>query len=110
MHVHGNLMSPNVTSLYAAAAAEKAAAAQRAADVRKKLMEGPKNIDSELNPEEILIRQWSEANSRKRQGQDHPRASGSNDEEEKVDEEQADQPKIQNADEEQPDKPISTWA
>jgi hypothetical protein len=107
MHIHGNLMNPNVASLYSAAAAEKAASAQRAADVRKKLTENTPNIDGEHNPEEILIRQWSEESSHKRQDQNHSRAPKKN---QIADEEQADKPKIQIADEEQADKPISTWA
>jgi hypothetical protein len=101
MHIHGNLMNPNVASLYSAAAAEKAASA------RKKLTESTPNIDGEHNPEEILIRQWSEESSHKRQDQNQSRAPKKN---QIADEEQADKPKIQIADEEQADKPISTWA
>jgi hypothetical protein len=106
MHVHGNLMTPNLASIYSAAAAEKAASAQRAADVRKKLLESTPNIDGELNPEELLVRQWSQDSSPNHQGQDHPHAP-----KELADEEAAGQPEIQIADEEQQDAPpISTWA
>ncbi len=107
MHIHGNLMNPDLASLYSAAAAEKAASAQRAADVRKKLTESTPNIDGELNPEEILIRQWSKENSHKRQDQKQSRAPKEN---QIVDEEQVDKLKIQTAGEEQADEPISTWA
>jgi N-methylhydantoinase B/oxoprolinase/acetone carboxylase alpha subunit len=108
MHIHGNLLNSNAASLYsAAAAAEKAASAQRVADVRKKLMEGALNIDGELNAEEILIRQWSEGNSNRGQGQDQPRSPKNT---RTADEAQAHKSKIKLADEKQADKPISTWA
>jgi hypothetical protein len=107
MHIHNNLMNPNLASLYSAAAAEKAASAQRAADVRKKLLESTPNIDGELNPEEILIRQWSEGSSHKRQDKKHSRVPNK---EQVADNEQAAKPNLQIADEEQADKPISSWA
>ncbi len=53
MHVHGNFMNSNAASIYSAAAAEKAATAQRAADVRRKLMESTPNIVGDLNSEDI---------------------------------------------------------
>ncbi len=107
MHVHGNFMNSNAASIYSAAAAEKAASAQRAADVRRKLMESTPNIDGDLNTEDILVRQWSEQNSHKRQDQNPPRAPEKN---QSAAKEPAGKPKIQNTEEEQTDKPISTWA
>jgi hypothetical protein len=106
MHIHGNLMNPNLASLYSVAAAEKAASAQRAADVRKKLLESTPNIAGELNPEEILVRQWSEGSSHKRQGEKHPCVPQKK---QVADEEQADKSNLQSADE-QADRPISSWA
>ena len=38
MHIHGNSMNINAASLYSSAQNEKTAAAQRAAEVRKKLL------------------------------------------------------------------------
>jgi hypothetical protein len=107
MHIHGNLMNPNLASIYSAAATEKAASAQRAAEVRKKLIGSTSSSDGELDSEEILVRQWSEESSHKRQGQIQSSAPK---EDQIADEEQADEPKIQIADEEQADEPISTWA
>jgi hypothetical protein len=106
MHIHGNLMNSNLASLYSADAAEKAASAQRAADVRKKLLESTPNIDGELNPEEILIRQWSQENAHKRRGEEHPRAPKKD---QIADEEAADKSTLPIADEEEQGD-ISTWA
>jgi hypothetical protein len=70
MHIHGNLMQSNAANLYSAAAAEKAVAAQRAADVRKKLMKGGLDIDGELNPEAgFMVGRWLDGEYRQQQGQ-----------------------------------------
>ena len=62
MHIHASQMNMNATSLYSAAGAEKAAAAQRAADVRKKLMKSASDIDGVSNPDEaFLIGQWTDS-------------------------------------------------
>jgi len=47
MRVHGNHLNSAATNLYSAAAAEKAAAAKQAAEVRKKLKAGTSKIDAE---------------------------------------------------------------
>jgi len=48
MHLHRLQGSPEAASLYAAAAAEKTAAAQKAAEVRKKLMGGTRKLEGEF--------------------------------------------------------------
>ena len=59
MHIHGNSMSIQSASLYAAAQGEKAAAAQRAAEVRKRLLKSAQSIESGADPDAtLLIGQW----------------------------------------------------
>ena len=58
MRVHGSQMSFNAVNPYAAAA-EKAVAAQRAAEVRKKLLKGAAEIDGAPIPAEALrVGRW----------------------------------------------------
>ena len=54
MHIHGNQMNLNAVNPYSAAA-EKAAAAQKAADVRKKLMNSASPIEGISSPDEALM-------------------------------------------------------
>jgi hypothetical protein len=59
MHIHGNQMNLNTINPYSAAA-EKAAAAQKAANVRKKLMKAASTDKSVQSPEEVLMAgSWS---------------------------------------------------
>jgi hypothetical protein len=59
MHIHGSHMNMNSASLYSAAGAEKAAAAQRAAEVRKKLLRSASGIEVTADPDQaFLIGQW----------------------------------------------------
>jgi hypothetical protein len=59
MHIHGNSMSVNQADFYSAAQGERTAAAQRAAEVRKKLLNGPSAAEGPASPEEtLLIGQW----------------------------------------------------
>jgi hypothetical protein len=59
MHIHGNTMSVNPTNFYAASQGEGAANAQRAAEVRKKLLKSGALIDGAATPEEtLMISQW----------------------------------------------------
>jgi len=59
MHIHASSMNMNSSSLYSAAGAEKAAAAQRAADVRRKLMKSASDIEGVPSPDEaFMIGQW----------------------------------------------------
>jgi hypothetical protein len=58
MHVHGNQMNFNALNPYAAAA-EKAISAQRATEVRKRLLKGAAEIDGAPIPGEAwLIDRW----------------------------------------------------
>ena len=67
MHIHGNSMNINAASLYSTTQQEKAAA-QRAANVRKKLLKNASEIDGAGTPEEtLMIGQWM--NSRHSQEQ-----------------------------------------
>jgi hypothetical protein len=54
MHIHGSQMNLNAINPYSAAA-EKAAAAQRAADVRKKLLKSASGLEGADCPDETLI-------------------------------------------------------
>jgi hypothetical protein len=59
MHIHGNSMNVHESSLYAAAGTEKAAAAQRAAETRKKLQMKAQEVDSSSIPDEtVMISHW----------------------------------------------------
>ena len=61
MRVHGNQMNLNTTNPYSAAA-EKAMAAQRAANVRKKLVKRADGSECAAMPEEtLLISSWINA-------------------------------------------------
>ena len=58
MHIHPSSMNLNPT-LTSAAGAEKAAEAQRAADVRKRLLKSAQSIPEGSSPEEtLLISSW----------------------------------------------------
>jgi hypothetical protein len=62
MHIHGNAMNFEVNNISSAAAAENAAAHQRAADVRKKLMKSASDIEGVSSPDEaFLISQWMDS-------------------------------------------------
>jgi len=70
MHIHGNPMQSSGASLYSALAADKAVAARRAAEARKKLMKSGLDMDDELNPEvDFMVGRWLEGDSRQQQGQ-----------------------------------------
>ena len=61
MHIHGNSMSVNAASFYSTAQGEKAAA-QRAANIRKKLIKNASEIEGSATPEEtLLISQWMDS-------------------------------------------------
>jgi len=95
MHVHNHPTNFNAVDLYSSKAAERAASAQRAADVRRKLMKA--GLDVEVDPfESFLVGQGPEGGSRQRQdqNQNHANTAGS----------------LQPADEEQADQPLSFWA
>jgi hypothetical protein len=59
MHIHGNSMQIHESSLYSAAAAERAASAQRATDTRKKLLMKAQEVASSSIPDEtVMISHW----------------------------------------------------
>lgn len=56
MHIHGSQMNSSAINLYAAA--DRAAAAQRAADVRKKLMKTGAAEGVEDTEETLMVGKW----------------------------------------------------
>jgi len=59
MHIHGNSMNVQAANLYSAAQGERAAAAERAAEVRKKLLKSAALSEGAASPEEtLMIGQW----------------------------------------------------
>jgi hypothetical protein len=74
-------MSVNQANFYGAAQGERAAVAQRAADVRKKLLKGASDIEAAATPEEtLLIGQWLDSRHSQVQSEDqyHSSVSGKN--------------------------------
>lgn len=70
MHIHGNQMNLNSVNPYDAAA-QKAAAAQRSADVRNKLLNSASEIESASDPEEaFMIRRWVNGQKSRGPGED----------------------------------------
>jgi len=62
MHIHGNSMSINAANFYSATQEERAAAAQRAASIRKKLIKSASQIEGAASPEEtLMISQWMDS-------------------------------------------------
>jgi len=59
MRIHSNHMTPGVTNPYVVAAAEKAAASERAAKVRKKLLKSAALANVYTIPDEdLMIGRW----------------------------------------------------
>jgi hypothetical protein len=61
MHIHGHPMSVNPADFYAACQGEMAANAQRAAEVRRKLLKVAAQIEDATPEETLLISQWLDA-------------------------------------------------
>jgi hypothetical protein len=62
MHIHGNSMTINAANFYSATQEERAAAAQRAASVRKKLIRNASELEGAATPEEtLMIGQWMDS-------------------------------------------------
>ncbi len=62
MHIHGPSSNSYAANLYAAGNDPRTAAAQRAADTRKKLQKAADSPDSGVFPEEtVMINQWLDA-------------------------------------------------
>ncbi|MGA2888135.1 MAG: hypothetical protein ABSE51_08795 [Terracidiphilus sp.] len=79
MHIHGNSTAVNTANYYSVTQEEKAAAKQRAADVRKKLTKGASEIENASSPDEaFMIGQWMDSRNSPVQGEDqyHSSASG----------------------------------
>jgi hypothetical protein len=81
MHIHANQLNVNAANFYSVGNGERSAAAQRAAEVRKKLLKGAQGIESEgaANPEEtVLIGHWLDGRHSQVQSEDqyHTAASG----------------------------------
>jgi hypothetical protein len=76
MHIHGNSMAAIAADIYSSAQAERAAAAQRAAEVRKKQLKGASEIEGAATPEEtLLIGQWTDSRHSQVQSEDQYHAS-----------------------------------
>jgi hypothetical protein len=78
MHIHGHLMNLQVTGT-SFAAAENAAARQRAADVRRKLLKSAQSVEGELSPEAgLMVGQWLDSRHSQVLSEDqyHPSAEG----------------------------------
>ena len=59
MHIHANSMSVNSANFYSVGNGEKSAAAERATDVRKRLLKGAAAVEGTASPEEtLLIGHW----------------------------------------------------
>jgi hypothetical protein len=77
MHIHGNHLNLNTVNPYSAAA-EKALAAQRAADVRKKLAKSTGEIEGSSSPEEAgFLGLWMDSGHGTMHGEADYEASGS---------------------------------
>ena len=79
MHIYGNSMNINAANFYSVGNGERAAAAQRAAEVRKKLLKSASSLEGEASPEEsLLIGQWLDSRHSQVLSQDeyHTAASG----------------------------------
>jgi hypothetical protein len=64
-------MSIDAANFYAASQNEKAEAARRAADVRRKLLKGAAQIECSASPEEtLLISQWTDSRYSQVQSED----------------------------------------
>jgi hypothetical protein len=77
MHIHGNQLNVNAVNPFSAAA-EHAAAAQSAADIRKKLIKSASEIEGAATPEEsLLIGQWMDSRHSQVQSEEQYHASAS---------------------------------
>ncbi len=77
MHIHGNMMNVQGANLYSAGLQERAAAAARAAEVRKRLLKSAQSIEGEATPEEALMGQWLDAQSGQESNEDEYRGGAS---------------------------------
>ncbi len=69
MHIHGNQTNLNAINPYSAAA-ERATAALRAAEVRKKLIKSAATVEDASDPDEaFMVGHWMETNQGRAQGE-----------------------------------------
>jgi hypothetical protein len=74
MHIHS--MGVNPANFYAASEGERAANAQKAAEVRKKLLKSGAQIDGAASPEEtLMISHWLDGRQSQTQSEDEYHAS-----------------------------------
>ncbi len=72
MHIHHNPVMSGNAGIHSAGAAEKAAAAQRAAETRRKLLKSAAQIDGTLDAGELfMVGRWSEEHSGEREKRSH---------------------------------------
>jgi hypothetical protein len=78
MHIHGNMMNVQGANLYSVANGERAAAAERAGEVRKRLLKG---VEGGASDEETqMIGQWLDSrHSQVLSGDEYRTASSGND-------------------------------
>lgn len=79
MHIHSSQLNIHAAGFYSAAQEEKAAAAQRAADVRRKLLKSGVSVEGSASPEEaFMIGQWMDSRHSQVQNEDeyHTAAAG----------------------------------
>ncbi len=75
MHIHGNSMSVQSAGL-SSAQGERAAAAQRAAEVRRRLLKSAQSVESGADPDAtFLIGQWLDSRHSQVLPQDENRAA-----------------------------------
>jgi len=76
MHIDGNPMSVNAIDLYSAAQGEKAAAGERTAEVRKKLLKRSLQSEGGTTPEEaLMIGHWLDSRHSQGENEDEYHAS-----------------------------------
>jgi hypothetical protein len=77
MHIHGSNANNYAANLHSAATDVRAIAAERAAEVRKRLLKSGQIVEAELSPDRIrMIRQWLASRNGQGQTDDHD-SSGS---------------------------------
>jgi hypothetical protein len=73
MHIHHNPMTSGNAGIHSAAAAEKAAATQRADETRRKLLKSAAHIDGTLDAGDLfMIGKWLDGSTDQRERQPPP--------------------------------------
>lgn len=72
MHIHGANTNSSATNLHASGNDVRAVAAQRAAEVRKRLLKSGQSVEAELSPDQVsMVRQWLNNRSGQDKNDDH---------------------------------------